>query len=328
MPFLDLHWRSELSFLYMVLRLRRHCTRYNFDALLSFGFYPNLISWAALLGLRCRPALVLTEINQPYIETRRYPNAGRRLIVRAARRLIYPRADLFAANSKDGILQSILYCGVDPDRARRLPNLVNPAELQHLAATGGDLDCMSDDRSICITSRHAPEKRIDTLLEAAAGLPLGLQWSIDIIGNGSEHSSLIAMSNILGISSRCRFHGWLSNPFPVLSRASIFVLCSEYEGFSNSLLEALALGVPVVTSLCSADAREMCDQGVALGFAPGDAFGLRFQLERALSEPNLRERLKMNGYIYAQRHTISTAIGEYEALIREAIHIRHTRGIS
>jgi glycosyltransferase involved in cell wall biosynthesis len=302
----------------MVMRLRSFLKHHRFDAVLAFGFYPNALSWAAVQGLRHRPALILTEINSPRRESLEARGTIRRPIMDALRRVMFPRADLFAANSKDGVTDAIRYYGIDPKRARRLPNVVDPENLRRLAASG-KLPAQLNVPSICMVTRLDRRKRVDTLLKAAAGLPWHLPYRIDIVGDGPERAVLEAEAGSLGIAARVHFHGWLHNPYPMVSHASLLVLCSEFEGFSNSVLEAMILRTPVITSLCTSDAHEMCARGAALGFAVGDHLALRARLEQALTSGELRAELSENGWRFAQRHTIPSAILDYEALVRDAV---------
>jgi glycosyltransferase involved in cell wall biosynthesis len=266
--------------------------------------------------------LILTEVNAPYRESQEMKGKFRRPVVDAVRRLIYPRADMFAANSLDGVSEAIDMYGAVAERSRRLPNLIEPDTLKRLS--DNRIQSYSVDRplSICIVTRLYRRKRVDTLLRAASGIGSVPDWQIDIVGDGAERASLEQLTGELGIAERVRFHGWVQNPYPFISRATVCVLCSEFEGFSNSVLEAMALRTPVVTSLCTSDADDMCRQGAALGFQPGDHLALGAQLKRALTSRELRNGLVENGWRYLQPHTVPIAIRDYEALVRDAIRQR------
>ena len=230
-PVLDLKWARLRSYPSMIRTLRRHLKRNRFNAVFAFGFYPNLIAWSAVQGLRCRPVLILTEIIAPRRESRETPGVIRRNAVGGLRRLIYPRADSFAANSEDGLKETIEYYGVNSKRARRIANLIEPNRLEQLAATGEPQSASGRVPSICLAARLTRQKRIETLLKAAAGLHSQPDWRIDIVGDGEERAMLEDLGRKLGIAKRIHFHGWLTNPYPIISRADIFVLCSAYEGF-------------------------------------------------------------------------------------------------
>lgn len=324
-----LGWAGPSSYPGVLRRLRRAITSKRYAAVLSFGLYPNTLAWASVCGLRRRPALIMTEITRPYSESR-LASPPRRLLTHVVRRLTYPGADLCAANSEDGVSEIILHYGVDRGRIRRLPNLLEPDRLAELAAeTYADAPDWSNGGSvvpsICVVSRLVSMKRIDTLLAAAGGLPSGLDWRIDIIGDGPERAALCALAERLGISNRVHIHGWQRNPYPAMGRATVTVLASTYEGFSNTVLESMALGTPVITSFCSSDARRMHDEGAALGFPVGDHLALRQHLQRVLTDAHLRAELDERGRRHARRHTLSQAVPEYEALVRDAVRLRRAQ---
>lgn len=318
-----LGWTGARSYVRVLQNLRRAVRSRPYDAILSFGLYPNTVAWASVRGLRRRPALVMTEITRPDTESRLFFSRTRHLTSHAVRRVTYPGADLCAANSEDGVSEVVETYGVDRRLIRRLPNLVEPERLAALAADPIPAEPNSATVArLCMVSRLDPIKRLDTLLEAVAGLPPDLACEIDIVGDGPQRAQLGELSNRLGIAGRVHFHGWCKNPYPYMSRALATVLASSYEGFSNTVLESMALGIPVITSFCSTDARLMDENGAALGFPVGDAAALRDQICRLIREPGLRIALSGRGRQYAMRHTVPRAVPEYEALVRDAVALR------
>jgi len=66
--------------------------------------------------------------------------------------------------------------------------------------------------------------------------------------------------------------GFVSNPYKYMGKANVFVLSSIYEGFANVLVEALACGIPVVSTDCESGPREILDNGKYGKLVPvGDA---------------------------------------------------------
>ncbi|MDX9960485.1 MAG: glycosyltransferase [Aliarcobacter sp.] len=86
-----------------------------------------------------------------------------------------------------------------------------------------------------------------------------LNESIELIllGDGEEKENLKILTNDLNLEKRIHFIGNVQNPFKYLSKSDIFILSSETEGFPNSLIEALACGLTVISSDCISGPREI-----------------------------------------------------------------------
>lgn len=168
------------------------------------------------------------------------------------------------------------------DRLHRCPNAVISDELDQLAQQPSPYP--HPDRYWLAVGRLTPTKGFDVLLEAyemasrQATLP-----TLVIVGEGPQAGSLKALAYRLGIASRVHFTGLLANPYPLFRNAQLFVLSSRHEGLPTVLIEALALGVPVLATDCETGPRELLDGGrLGVLVAPGDP--------QALAEGMLRVR--------------------------------------
>jgi glycosyltransferase involved in cell wall biosynthesis len=138
-----------------------------------------------------------------------------------------------------------IYYPVDLDRVRELAaNAGNPysGAGPHLAAAG----------------RLCWQKGFDVLLTAMVEVRAQIPGAhLTILGKGPLHGELTARAEHLGLADAVRFAGFQSNPWPYLKHADAFVLSSRYEGLPNVLLEALALGTPIVATDCPGAIREV-----------------------------------------------------------------------
>jgi glycosyltransferase involved in cell wall biosynthesis len=82
-----------------------------------------------------------------------------------------------------------------------------------------------------------------------------------ILGEGEERSSLESLVRKLNIESDVELAGFVENPYMYMSKASMLVLSSIWEGFGNVLVEAMAAGTPVVSTNCPSGPAEILVQG-------------------------------------------------------------------
>lgn len=104
-------------------------------------------------------------------------------------------------------------------------------------------------RFVCI-ARHDPPKGVDLVVEAFAAIESELPTAtLVLVGDGPASDAYKARARALGLESRIFFTGDLANPAPVIAGADLAVLASRQEGgVPLAVLEALALGVPVVAT--------------------------------------------------------------------------------
>jgi glycosyltransferase involved in cell wall biosynthesis len=138
-----------------------------------------------------------------------------------------------------------IYYPVDLERVRELADSQgNPfaGPGPHLAAAG----------------RLCRQKGFDLLLAAMSRVRAHLpQASLTILGQGPLLAELTRQAKNLGLTDAVRLLGFQQNPWPYIKHADVFVLSSRYEGLPNVLLEALALGTPIVATDCPSAIREL-----------------------------------------------------------------------
>ncbi|MBY8933977.1 glycosyltransferase [Pseudomonas fluorescens] len=110
--------------------------------------------------------------------------------------------------------------------------------------------------------RLVEPKGFQLLLDAyALALRSAALPDLVIVGDGPLREALTDQARRLGIAPRVHFTGFLSNPYPLLRHAQLFILSSVQEGMPTVLIEALALGTPVLASDCETGPRELLDNG-------------------------------------------------------------------
>ncbi|MDQ0644460.1 glycosyltransferase [Microbacterium murale] len=176
-------------------------------------------------------------------------------------------------------------------------------------------------RSILFVGRLDPEKNLPTLLRAIALLDHDVDAHLDIVGGGSERAVLEQLAEQLGVSTRVRFHGRVTDEQLVAlhHEATVFVMPSPAELQSIATLEALASGTPVVLADAMA-LPHLVHNGVEGYLVPTySAEEFARQIVKILTLPE-NDYLTMSAHAVqrAVQHDATTIVRRYEDLYRGA----------
>lgn len=150
-------------------------------------------------------------------------------------------------------------------------------------------------------ARLAPEKGVDVALRALRQLrDMGYSLTYEVIGDGPENSRLEELAEFLGIEEYTNFRGWKSNDWVrgYLIRARdncIYVQPSRREALSQAVLEAMAAGLPVITSNAGGLPEVVEDGATGLLFEVESVQGLVKVVETLLNDPDTANRLAQQG---------------------------------
>jgi glycosyltransferase involved in cell wall biosynthesis len=142
-----------------------------------------------------------------------------------------------------------------------------------------------------------------------------LPCKLVILGEGPLRAELEGLIASLGLVDDIALPGFQENPYDYMSQSTVFVLSSLFEGFGNVLVDALALGVPVISTRCPVGPEDIITDGVTGIFVPpADAQALAQAILRVLQDSELRRRLSANGPLRAADFAIERIVPQYEAL--------------
>ena len=146
--------------------------------------------------------------------------------------------------------------------------------------------------------RLTSQKNLDLLIDAFSDICDELdEYSLHIYGEGEEKSRLQDKIQAMGLSDRVILHGYSNNIHETINNASLFVSSSDYEGISNSMLEAIALGIPSICTDCPAGgAREIIDQGINGILVPvNDRLAMANAMKMILNDTSLATDISNEG---------------------------------
>lgn len=159
-----------------------------------------------------------------------------------------------------------------------------------------------------------------TLLAALASLARGgAEFELDIVGEDTLHGSIQALARSLGLGSRVRFHGFLTQRqlLPLVRSAHLMVIASRHEAGPLAMLEAAALGVPTVGTAVGHIAE--WSPSAALAVPVGNPAALAAALRCVLADEALRLRLARAAAARAVLEDADYTAERFEALYR-ALH--------
>ncbi|WP_374724693.1 glycosyltransferase [Calidifontibacillus erzurumensis] len=119
----------------------------------------------------------------------------------------------------------------------------------------------TEDKVIITAGRLVKQKDQKTLIKAFSKVNSHLKSRLIILGEGPLKEELMKETIKLNVQDRVHFVGFQENPYVYFKHADLFVLSSIHEGFSHVIAEALATGVPVVSTNCKSGPAEVLDHG-------------------------------------------------------------------
>ena len=125
-----------------------------------------------------------------------------------------------------------------------------------------------------------------------------------IAGDGEERRKLMRQAAEYGISNIVDFPGMLKEKeiSSLLSKAHIYVNCSQIESMSTSLVQAMASGVACVVSNIEGNTSLISHEENGLLFESGDSQALAAQIDRLIDDPELIRNLGSNVRLFAEKH--------------------------
>ena len=135
------------------------------------------------------------------------------------------------------------------------------------------------------------------------------------MGEGEERATLQGLINELELNDDVTLLGFKPNPIAYMKKATVFVLSSNWEGFGNVLVEAMACGTPVISTDCPSGPSEILEDGkwgrlVAAGNVDALACAIKETLDETV-HPNVAKR--------AQDFSVCAAVDRYLSVMKLSV---------
>ena len=308
---------------------------------LRFSGFSDTHSWFALAKLlrTIRPHVVLANLffsntvmrvlapffgyrifiveHNTYTEKTRGQRLADRFLARITERIIAVSktvADFTA--QQEGISPEkfiVIYNGIDLEALRQ-------AAGNDPAAVRREFSIAEDEQAIVSVARMLPQKNHRLLLEGFARFsPLHPNYRLLLVGGGKDFDTIKRYAQELGLGDRVLFLGYRRDVPRLLSIADFFVSTSKIEGFGIAHAEALALGVPVLTTK-TAGPDEMIQEGINGFFIPKDMpEAVAAGLEKMIAAEH--SKLSQAARDSAKRYSIEKIVDNYERLFTKNMRV-------
>ncbi len=285
-------------------RLRKLVKSRKLDVLIGMSF---AFTWYAVYACELTETKVIgTERNNPYAYlASKFNTVLRKTFYYFTDGYIFQTkksAKFFRKNSSDDIV---------------IPNAIFNEDIYRLSPP------FRREKFICGVGRLTKQKRFDVLIDAfkivSEAHP---DYRLIIFGEGEDRKALEAQAKKLGLAKKVIMPGTTDRVVELVNYASVFVLSSEMEGMPNALIEALALGVPCVSTNCDMGPNELIVNGEnGILTRVGNARQIATAINEIIENPDFANRLSKNGRMLLNTHSIDVISKQWldyiEKVVRE-----------
>lgn len=243
-------------------KLARYLRRERPEAMLSVMNHANIVAlWARRLG-GVSTRIVVSERNNLSAGIRHKSSWQRSLLRRLITRY-YPWADGIVAVSEgvgDDLAQA---ANIPRERIEVIYNPIMRPTLRKKMHAAIDHPWFGSDGPpvLLAAGRFCRQKDFPTLIRAFAQVRRTRSARLVILGRGVELPAMKILIGQLGLQQEVSLPGFVSNPYPYMARAAMFVLSSKFEGLPGVLIEAICCGARVVSTDCPSGPREILRDG-------------------------------------------------------------------
>ena len=289
---------KSLSILKKMMWLRKHINSEKPDVVIAFMLEVYCVTLASLIGVSV-PVISSERIDPHFFG--RAKGLLRWLLLRRTTHLVVQTVrikDFYSAK-----LQS---------RTTIIPNPVTDKVFS--------LTPTLKQKRIIAVGRLAYQKNYHMMFRAFAKVHHDFpDWQLVVYGNGPQKDEIRGVIERLGMEGHIILAGKSDHVVEEMNKSSLFVMSSDYEGMSNALLEAVCVGLPVISTDVSG-ARDLITEGVNGYIVPvGNERALTLALSSMLSSPEKMDEMGRQSKALAPRFREEQIVGQWEELIKKVV---------
>ena len=273
---------------------------------------PAMIFAGRILGIKT----VAAEVSNIKQSLRRWPPVLRNA-VGFAKVFCYQVADSVIVQSRAG-RKGLSRLGVG-EKMRTVHNGIDIERIGKQSREGAPHRWFDEQTPVAAAvGRLVKSKGYENLLETVSAVNKVAPLRLLLIGDGPLKTKIVSKARNLGIEDKIDFTGSVANPHKYAAKCDIFICSSLFEGFSNSLLEALAMGLPVVSTDHDFGAREIIENGRSGILVPvGNPEKMTEAVLRLLQDKTLAAKMGEEAKKRVQEFSIEKMIRENLRTFRE-----------
>jgi N-acetylgalactosamine-N,N'-diacetylbacillosaminyl-diphospho-undecaprenol 4-alpha-N-acetylgalactosaminyltransferase len=308
----------------------------DFKSILSFNHRPNYINVLSKLLFGSRHQSILFEQIYPSRQYNRVTING--FINWYLTLFLYKRASYVIPNSKDIANDLVTNFGVSKKRVTSIYNPVDIEAINYSAHIINEkhkvfLQANETKFKFIAIGRLSFQKNYELMINSFKQSGLSDRAILTIVGIGEDEQKIQKLINTLGLNNAVYLLGHTYNPFYILNNSDCYLLASRFEGFPNSLLEALSLGIPAIAVDCKSGPREIFNvdledhlDGKYLVTKNGvlvqnlDEGALSDAMNLVFNDADLRESIRIHSKNRIQDFSMEKSLREHLELIEKIVN--------
>lgn len=269
--------KCEKSKINRICSIREAVNKNKIDVVIAFSHYNAMYSVVACFGLKTK--IIGSERNDP-------AQLDNRKLLKNTREFLYKRLDALICQTEDAKLY------FSKNLQNKISVIPNP-----LSNKLRDPFLGKRSNRFVTFCRLEKQKNLYMMIDAFSMLIRQRPgFYLDIYGDGPQREQLEKYISNIGLTKYISINHFEENIHDIIYDAKAFLLSSNYEGLSNSMLEAMALGIPVVVTDCPCGGARMVIHNYENGILVkvNDAVGMYSEMEKLIDDPELAEHISRN----------------------------------